>query len=144
MTTSISQEFSALFIFCKWKTVVDYISYNGNKCQLIMLLPNHFNEKTDFWIISIKWLWLFPNLILCSFDIFDKRVFDFAGIKSIVFFFSVTILIMTMSNFQFLVGIKLGSWYYLTYCTSLLFPHFLMCCLTTQTASELRNYTSFG
>ena len=29
-----------------------------------------------------------PNLILCSFDIFDKTVFDFAGIQSIFFLFS--------------------------------------------------------
>ena len=41
-----------------------------------------------------------PKPILCSFDIFDKRVFGFAGIKLIVFFFLATILIMTMFTFQ--------------------------------------------
>ena len=39
-----------------------------------------------------------PNLILCSFDIFDKTVFDFVGIQSI-FFFLATILIMATFNF---------------------------------------------
>ena len=40
-----------------------------------------------------------PNLILCSFDIFDKTVFDFVGIQSIFFFFLATILIMATFNF---------------------------------------------
>ena len=50
------------------------------------LLQNQFNKGAAFRILSITWLWLFPNLILFSFDIFDKRIFGFAGIKSIVFF----------------------------------------------------------
>ena len=131
MTTSNSQEFTALFTCSKWQIAVDYISYNGNKCQLMMLLPNQFNKRPDFWIISITWLWLFPNLILCSFDIFDKRVFSFVVIKSIVFFFLATILIMAMFNFQFWFRIKIGDWYYLTCCTSLLNSHFLVCCFKT-------------
>ena len=54
VTISSSQEFSAFFICCKWKTVLDYISYNNDsKCQLMMMLPNQFNNRTDFWIISI-------------------------------------------------------------------------------------------
>ena len=44
---------------------------------------------------------------------------------------------MAMLNFQFWVRIKIGSWYYLTCCASLLFSHFLMCCLTNQAALEL-------
>ena len=65
-----------------------------------MLLLNQFNKRTDFWIISITWLCLFPNLILCSFDIFHKKVFGLAGIKSIVFFFLAIMLVMAISNFQ--------------------------------------------
>ena len=52
------------------------------------------------------------------------------------FFLLVTILIMAMFIFQFWVSIKIGSWYYLTFYTSLLFSHFLMCCLTNQAALE--------
>ena len=38
---------------------------------------------------------------ICSFDIFEKRVFGFVGIKWIVFFFFLaTILIMEMINFH--------------------------------------------
>ena len=36
-----------------------------------------------------------------------------------LYFYLVTILIMAMFNFQFWVGIKIGSWYYLTCYTSL-------------------------
>ena len=116
VTISSSQEFSAFFICCKWKTVLDYIWYNNDsKCQLMMMLPNQFNNRTDFWIISISWLWLFPNLIPCSFDIFDKKAFIFVGIKLIVFF---------LFNFQYWVRIKIGSWYYLTCFTSLFLSHF--------------------
>ena len=77
------------------------------QCQLMKLLPDQFNKRTDFWIISTTWLRLFSNLILRSFNIFNKRVFGFVGIKSIVFFFLATVLITAMSNFQFWVGIKL-------------------------------------
>ena len=86
--------------------------------------------------ISITWLWLFPNPILCSFVIFDTRVFGLVGIKLILF--------MAILNFQLWVSIKVGSWYYLTCCTSLLFSHFLMCCLTNQTVLELWNYMLFS
>ena len=96
---------------------MDYIPCSGKKCQLMLLLTNQFNKRTDFWIISITWLWLFPKLNLCSFDIFDKKAFCFSGFKSIVFFFLATVLIITMFNFQFWVRIKIGSWYYLTYCS---------------------------
>ena len=107
---------------------MDYISYNkGNKCQLMLLHPNQFDKRNDFWIINISWLWLFPNLIPCSFDIFDKSVFAFIGINSIVFFFLATILIMAMFNFQFWVKIKISSWHYLTCFISLLFSQFLIC-----------------
>ena len=92
----------------------------------MLLLSNQFNKKTDFLIISITWLWLFLNLILCSFDLFEKGTFDFISIKSIVFFFLATILAMAMFNFQFWIRIKIGSWYFLTCCTSLLFSHYLM------------------
>ena len=99
---------------------------NDSKCQLMMLLPNQFNKRTDFWIISITWLWLFPNQILCSFDVFGKRVFGLVGIKSIVFFL-VIILIMAMFNFQFWVSIKKGSWCYLTcFFKFQLFSYFLL------------------
>ena len=108
----------------------DYVPYNGSKCQLTILLPNQFNKRTIFWIVSITGLWLSPTLIICSIDIFDKRAFCFVGIESIGFFFLASILIMAMFNFQFWVRIKIGSWYYLTCCISLLFSHFLMCCLT--------------
>ena len=77
------------------------------QCQLMKLLPDQFSKRTDFRIISTTWLCLFPNLILRSFNIFNKRVFGFVGIKSIVFFFLATVLITAMSNFQFWVGIKL-------------------------------------
>ena len=103
---------------------MNYISYNGGKCQLMMLLQNQFNKRTDFWIISITWLWLYSNLILYSFNNFDKRVFGLVGIKSLAFFFLTTILVMEIFNFQFSFRIKIGSWYYLTYCTSLLFLTF--------------------
>ena len=73
MTTSNSQELSALFICCEWQTFVDYISHNCNKCQLMLLLPNQFNKRTDFWIISITWLLLFPNLIPNSKESFHSR-----------------------------------------------------------------------
>ena len=106
---------------------MDYISYNGNTCQLMMLLPNQFNKRTDFWIISITWLWLFPNRIPCSFHIFDKRVFGFVGIRSIFFFLS-TILVMVMLEFQ----IKIVTWYYLTCCTSTFLTFSCGACLTNQ------------
>ena len=89
-----------------------------------MVLPNQFNKRTDFWIIIITWLWLFSNLILSFFDIFEKTLFGFAGIKSIDLFFLAVILIMTMFNVQFWVNRKIGSWYYLTCCTPLLFHFF--------------------
>ena len=63
-----------------------------------------------------------PNSIF--FDIFEKTLFGFAGIKSIDLFFLAVILIMTMFNVQFWVNRKIGSWYYLTCCTPLLFPLF--------------------
>ena len=43
----------------------------------MMLLQNQFNKRTDFLIISITLLLLFPNQILCSFNDFDKRVYGF-------------------------------------------------------------------
>ena len=70
------------------------------------------------------WIIVISKLILCFLDLFDKSVFDFAGLESIVFFFLATILIMLMFNFQFWVRIKLGSWYYLRCCTSLPFSIF--------------------
>ena len=111
--------------------------------RLVMLFPNQFNKRSDLLIISVTWLWLFSNLILCYFDIFDNRGFGFVSIRFIVFFVLVTILIMTMFNFQFWVGIKIGSWYYLTCC---IFPffYFFMCCLTNQAALELWNYMLFS
>ena len=45
---------------------------------------------------------------ICSFDIFDKRVLLFVGIiRSNVFFFLATILIMAVFSFQFWVRIKI-------------------------------------
>ena len=60
------------------------------------------------------------------------RVFGFVSIKSIVFFFLATTVIMKMFNFQFWVKIKIDSWYYLKCCTSLLFSHFLMYCFKSS------------
>ena len=40
------------------------VTCDNFKLQLMMLLLNQFNEGTDFWIISIRWLSFFPNLIL--------------------------------------------------------------------------------
>ena len=99
--------------------------------------PNQLKKRTDFWFISITWLLLFANLILCSFDILGKEFLALQALNRMFFFFLATILIMAMFNFQFWVRIKIGSWYYLTCCTSLLFSHFLMCCLTNKTALEL-------
>ena len=73
--------------------------YNGNKCQLTILIHNQFNKRTTFWIISITWLLFFWNPVLYSFDIFGKTVFGLVGIKLILFFSH--ILIMEMFSFQF-------------------------------------------
>ena len=75
-------------------------------------------QRTDFWIISITWLWFFTNL--CFFLIFLTTEF-FALLKIDCFFFLAIILIMIMFNFQFWGRINIGSWYYLTCCTFLLF-----------------------
>ena len=53
------------------------------------------------------------------------------------FLFLVTILIIAMFNFQFWVRMRIGSWYYLTCCISLLFSHFWMYCLTNHAALGL-------
>ena len=95
-------------------------------------------EKKDWFLIYQHYLIIVirkPNSMF--FRYFGQGVFGFVGIKPNVFFFLATILIMAMFNFQFWVRIKIGSWYYLTCCTSLLFSHFLMCCLTNKTALEL-------
>ena len=56
----------------------------GSKYQLT-LLPNQFSKRTNFSELSAL-----PDydyyLIRCSFDILDKRVFRFAGIKLVGFF----------------------------------------------------------
>ena len=106
----------------------------------MMLLLNQFNKKIDFCIITITSLWLFPNLILCTFDFFAEIIFRFVGIKWIGFLFLATPLIMPRFKFRLGVKMKIGSWFYLTCCISLLFSHFLMCCLTNQTALGLWNY----
>ena len=49
------------------------------------------------------------------------RVFGFTCIKPIVFFFLAATLIVSTFNFQSSVGIKIGTWYFLTCCTSLFF-----------------------
>ena len=117
----------------------DYIPCNGIKCQMMLLLPNQFNKRTDFWFILIAWLWLFPNLILQAFDIFNKRIICFVGIYLIYFFFLATILIITMFNW---VRIKIGSWYNMLHIST--FLHFLMRYLTDQNTFELCNYMLFS
>ena len=104
---------------------MNYILYNESKYQLMMLLPDLFNKRTYFWVISIAWLCPTPNLILeVTCFLICKRVFGSVGIKWIVFFFLATIFIMATFSFQFWVRKEVGSWYYLTCCTSLFFRFF--------------------
>ena len=89
----------ALFRY-KLQKVVDYIPYNGNRCQLMILLSDHFNKRAEFRMITISGLCPFLNLTLevtcfitCNFEKLILYVL-LVGIKVIGSFFLATILVM--------------------------------------------------